>query len=808
MIADALAGRRIGITGATGFVGTALVERLLRCVPECDLALLVRPGRRTSAAERVRREILRNNCFDRLRSELGSSFDAEMERRIAVMAGDVTRDGLGLDRAGLDLLAGCDVVIHSAATVSFDSPLDAAVDVNLLGPSRVAKAISDARASHPDLTEALPAGEAPREPAHLVSISTAYVSATCKGRVDEELLSEAAIPVGVDWREEVAAARRARSDIDAKSREPEMIARLTRAARSQIGAAGTHLLAERAEKLRQDWVSDRMVRAGISRAHMLGWPDSYAYTKALGEVALLETRDRVPITILRPSIIESSLHEPCPGWIRGFRMGDPVIVSYAKGLLKEFPGTPEGIVDIIPVDLVVAAAITIAAAGPPENGATAFHIASGDRNPLRYDKLVELIRTWFTERPLYDDDGQPILAPSWTFPGRGRVQRQLGRTTKALTIAEKSISALPLRTKNPDMFARLERNKAQAERALGYVELYGAYTETEARFSTRRLIELQGTLAEEDRAVFSFDPATIDWNHYVNVVHLPSVVQHSRVRTSPIPRERTTRLERMRRSVLAPGRRLAIFDLENTLIASNVVDTYAWLASRWLRSDERLRLVASLLKDAPRLLLTDMRDRGDFLRAFYRRYEGEPTLQVQEDCAEMFSDLLLQRVFPEGIRRVRQHRAAGHKTLLVTGSLDLIVEPLRVLFDEVACAKLGTREDGTLSGHLDAPPPTGELRATLIREYAEAEGLSLEDAVAYADSTSDLPMLEVVGNPVIVNPEARLAVIAQRRGWPVERWSRSPGMNRWRLPLAPPARQGERARAQDRYGRSRSWGTR
>jgi hypothetical protein len=69
-------------------------------------------------------------------------------------------------------------------------------------------------------------------------------------------------------------------------------------------------------------------------------------------------------------------------------------------------------------------------------------------------------------------------------------------------------------------------------------------------------------------------------------------------------------------------------------------------------------------------------------------------------------------------------------------------------------------------------------------------------------------MLEVVGNPVIVNPEARLAVIAQRRGWPVERWSRSPGMNRWRLPLAPPARQGERARAQDRYGRSRSWGTR
>ncbi len=806
MIADALAGRRIGITGATGFVGTALVERLLRCVPECELRLLVRPGRRTSAVERVGREILRNSCFDLLRSELGSNFDAEMERRISIMEGDVTRDGLGLDSTGLTSLASCDVVIHSAATVSFDSPLDTAVEVNLLGPSRVAKAILTSRANVPDPSDSDASGDPPRPPAHLVSISTAYVSATRKGLVDEKLLTDNAIPVGVDWREEVAAARRARSDIDAKSREPEMIARLTSEARSQIGAAGTHLLAERAEKLRQDWVDERMVRAGISRAHMLGWPDSYAYTKALGEVALLETRDRVPVTILRPSIIESSLHEPRPGWIRGFRMGDPVIVSYAKGLLKEFPGTPEGIVDIIPVDLVVAAAIAIAATGPSKEGASAFHIASGDRNPFRYDRLVELIRTWFTEHPLYGDDGQPILVPSWTFPGRGRVQRQLSRTTKALTLAEKSISALPLRTKNPDMFSRLERNKSQAERALGYVELYGAYMETEARFSTKRLMQLHSSLTEEDRERFPFDPAAIDWSEYVNLVHLPSVVHHARVRTSPGARERTTRLERMRRSLLAPGQRLAIFDLENTLIASNVVDTYAWLASRWLRPDERLRLVASLLRDAPRLVLTDMRDRGDFLRAFYRRYEGKPALQVQKDCAEMFSDLLLQRCFPEGIRRVRQHRAAGHQTLLVTGSLDLVVEPLRALFDEVVCAKLGTREDGKLTGHLEAPPPTGEVRATLIRQHAEAEGLSLDDAIAYADSTSDLPMLEIVGNPVIVNPEARLAIIAQRRGWPVERWSRSPGVNRWRLPLAPQARRAERIGAPRRTRRSRGWG--
>jgi NAD(P)-dependent dehydrogenase (short-subunit alcohol dehydrogenase family) len=82
VIADELAGKRIAVTGATGFLGTALVERLLRSVPGCSVAVLVRPGRRQSAAERVRREILRNDCFNRLRDELGDRFDAEMAERL------------------------------------------------------------------------------------------------------------------------------------------------------------------------------------------------------------------------------------------------------------------------------------------------------------------------------------------------------------------------------------------------------------------------------------------------------------------------------------------------------------------------------------------------------------------------------------------------------------------------------------------------------------------------------------------------------------------------------------------------------
>ena len=146
VIAEALAHKAVFITGSTGFLGTALVERLLRNVPELHLTLLVRPGRRVSAAQRARRELFRNDAFDRLRAQAdasGESFEAMIERRVQVVAGDVSVDGLGLDPAGRAALAAADIVIHCAAAVSFDSPLDAAVEINLLGPSRIAQTLTE-----------------------------------------------------------------------------------------------------------------------------------------------------------------------------------------------------------------------------------------------------------------------------------------------------------------------------------------------------------------------------------------------------------------------------------------------------------------------------------------------------------------------------------------------------------------------------------------------------------------------------------------------------------------------------------------
>jgi HAD superfamily hydrolase (TIGR01490 family) len=762
------------VTGATGFLGTAVVERLLRSVPDCEVVAVVRPGRR-GAEDRVRRDILNNDCFDRLRDQLGPEFDDVVAARLIAVPGDVAVDGLGLDDRGRAALATCHAVVHAAATVSFDAPLDAAVEVNLMGPRRVAAAVAEAAAA------------SGRPAPHLVAVSTAYVAGTRRGDVAEALLPDTPFATEVDWREEVRAARRARHDADAASRDPARLARFTRDARRELGAAGTPLLAERAERLRQSWVQERLVDAGRARAQALGWPDAYAYTKALGERALLDERGDVPLTIVRPSIVESALAEPRPGWIRGFRMAEPVIIAYGRGLLREFPGIPEGILDVIPVDLVAAALIAVVARGPDGAGPAVYHVSSGARNPLRYRQLVDHVRSYFTDHPIYDAHGQPIVVPQWSFPGRGRVQGQLQRARKALGVAEKAMGALPVRGRRAALSARLEERRVQAERALGYVQLYGAYTETEAVFSVDRLLGLWSGLEVSDRYDFWFDPAAIDWDTYIKAVHMPSIVVHARVRATGGRRTGPSREERGRRAILSPQRQMAAFDLENTLIASNVVESYAWLATRHMAAADRVRFTLRTLREAPGLLALDRRDRGDFLRHFYRRYQGAPAGQLREDAWELFSSLMLTKAFPAGIRRVREHRAAGHRTVLVTGALDFVIEPLRPLFDDVVCASIG-EADGRLTGELVQAPPTGEARALTLAAYAGAEGIALEESVAYADSASDLPLLEAVGHPVAVNPEVKLAAIARRRGWHVENWARAPGGPRPLLPIAPRVR--------------------
>jgi HAD superfamily hydrolase (TIGR01490 family) len=133
------------------------------------------------------------------------------------------------------------------------------------------------------------------------------------------------------------------------------------------------------------------------------------------------------------------------------------------------------------------------------------------------------------------------------------------------------------------------------------------------------------------------------------------------------------------------------------------------------------------------------------------------------------------------VRRIREHREAGHRTVLITGALDVFVQPLAPLFDEIVAAHLAT-DDGRYTGYLETPPLVGEARAAWLRRHAAANGIDLAHSYAYADSHTDLPLLRAVGNPVAVNPDVSLFRVAKKRRWPVEEWHHSAGTPRVLLP--------------------------
>ena len=163
-IRDQLAGKRIFITGTTGFLGTNLLERLLRTVPDCELVLLIRAGRRSTIQQRLQREVLRRRLRSLARRVGKDGFKEMTDARVTAVAGDVSRDGLGLDEDGRAALAFCDIVMHSAAAVSFDSPLDSAIEVNLLESHTIAETLHDL-------------GVQP----HFSSVSTCYVAGNRAG---------------------------------------------------------------------------------------------------------------------------------------------------------------------------------------------------------------------------------------------------------------------------------------------------------------------------------------------------------------------------------------------------------------------------------------------------------------------------------------------------------------------------------------------------------------------------------------------------------------------------------------------------
>jgi phosphoserine phosphatase len=158
-----------------------------------------------------------------------------------------------------------------------------------------------------------------------------------------------------------------------------------------------------------------------------------------------------------------------------------------------------------------------------------------------------------------------------------------------------------------------------------------------------------------------------------------------------------------------------------------------------------------------------------------------PPDETRRHAQDGFGRALRQRLLPDAVARVQAHRNAGHRTVLVTGSIDMLVEPLAPLFDDVVAGRMH-ESGGVLTGYLDAPPLVDEARAAWLTRYADEHGADLRHSYGYGDSHADVAWLQTLGHPAAVNPDNRLYRHARKHRWTIVDWGRSsttdPGRSR------------------------------
>ncbi|CAO2187691.1 unnamed protein product [Urochloa humidicola] len=272
-----------------------------------------------------------------------------------------------------------------------------------------------------------------------------------------------------------------------------------------------------------------MKELGLKRAREFGWPNTYVFTKAMGEMLLGHLRGDIPLIIIRPSIITSILSEPLPGWIEGIRTFDSFIVGYAKQALSTFLVDPNLIMDVIPGDMVVNAMMVAMAAHSEEQEQRTFHVTSSLRNPVPYVVLADSGHQYFLlNPPCYGKNGEPVRL------SRMRFFRSLPRFQAYMAVKFR-LSLEMLRLLNIVGCGAFSRRYDELSRKYRYAmhiaELYAPYTFFKGCFDDTNTERLRAVMVNKQNDMsrgygFGFDPQSIDWDDYFFRVHIPGVVKH------------------------------------------------------------------------------------------------------------------------------------------------------------------------------------------------------------------------------------------------------------------------------------------
>ncbi len=484
-VAGAFRGRHLVLTGATGFVGKTVLAWLLCHHPDIGKITCVIRGKARKTPRQRLDGLFDGDAMAIVRETYGAALPALLAEKLGVVDGDLGRPRLGISEADFASLQGASLVLHVAASVDFTPPLDQALQANAEGALEVL-----------GLARALGA--------RLVHVSTCYVAGLTSGLVREEVDAERT-PNGtkIDAERELNTARR---------------------------------LVERIQEDKDDPVADsarrRLRRDGEARARALGWPNTYTYTKSLGEKLLVRNQGEVPLAIARLAIVESAVSFPLRGWSEGGN-GSAACILLARLGQRWNPSVPDLVLDLVPVDHVARALVLIAAAVLRGRHQLVYHVGTSDENPLQMRRVTELVNV--ARHRMADEPGRTALEKAWlrfgdSVPG----QRALYDRTSAPAIQKlaSKVSGLldgaPIPEGPLARFTRRARAIAEAvDRTAkgvdGIYDVYGPFIhDVDVVYRTAGLRAASAMLGPDEQ-VYRWNPGAIDWYPYFQDVHLPGL---------------------------------------------------------------------------------------------------------------------------------------------------------------------------------------------------------------------------------------------------------------------------------------------
>ncbi len=508
-VRETLAGKHILLIGVTGFIGKVWLVDLLEKIPNIGrITLLIRRNRTTSAQRRFEKIVEESPTFDTLHERCGAGLAAFLQDKVEVVEGDASQPGLGLDaETQARLQQSVDVIANSAGLTDFNPDLRDALSSNVDSANNILEFLRHC------------------DHAALIHLSTCYVVGMKDGRVGEELRENynPANHPDFDAEREIASLREMVKRVEERAESAELAKALHRQALGRSGDPSKVAAVELDGVLirnRARWVRNHLVRAAMKRAAHLGWPNTYTFTKSLGESLLAQRGRDLAIAIVRPSIVESSTRTPFTGWNEGINTSGPL--SYLLGTnFRQLPSNARKCLDVIPVDMVTRGMTLIAAALVLRKNARLYQLATSGINPVNMGRSIEL--TGLAHRKHYKS--QPGI-DHWlkvkleTIPvSKMRYERMSIPMQKAVVSRINKVAEILHLGKPP--LAKTERDLGRAEKLIRLYEPFILHNEHVFECENARL--LSAALPPEEKEMFDFSPETIDWWDYWINIHIPAL---------------------------------------------------------------------------------------------------------------------------------------------------------------------------------------------------------------------------------------------------------------------------------------------